>query len=77
MVAGVLSDIQDNLEGLDRALACTGGYEAVFRGHTHERMEERVGGTLLVNPGEVLGWKGPATVALHDTATGEVEFVAL
>jgi putative phosphoesterase len=58
-----------------RALARTGDYHAVFHGHTHERAEERVGDTLLVNPGEILGWKGPATCAVWDTETRLIEFL--
>lgn len=60
-----------------RALARTGDYDAVFSGHTHERREERFGRTLWVNPGEVLGWKGPPSVAIWDTAAEAVEFVTL
>lgn len=60
-----------------RALARTGDYDAVFSGHTHERHEERVGATLWVNPGEVLGWKGRPSCALWDTAPNRVEFLDL
>jgi putative phosphoesterase len=58
-----------------RALARTGDYDAVFSGHTHERTEERFGDTLWVNPGEILGWKGPPTVFLWDTDGGGGRFV--
>ena len=60
-----------------RALARTGDYDGVFSGHTHERLEERFGGTLWVNPGEVLGWKGRPSLALWDTAANAVEHVVL
>ena len=60
-----------------QALARTGDYQAVFSGHTHERHEQRFGACLWLNPGEVLGWKGPATVALYDTATHAAEFLIL
>jgi putative phosphoesterase len=60
-----------------RALARTGDYDAVFSGHTHERHEERFGGTLWVNPGEVLGWKGAPSVAVWDASANSVEFLAL
>lgn len=52
-----------------RALARTGDYDAVFSGHTHEAHEERFGEALWVNPGEILGWKGPPTLYLWDPAT--------
>jgi putative phosphoesterase len=58
-----------------RALARTGDYDAVFSGHTHERHEEVLGDTLWVNPGEILGWKGPATCVVWDTETNTAEFV--
>jgi len=60
-----------------RALARTGEYQAVFSGHTHVFHEERLGDCLWLNPGEVLGWKGPATCVLYDTATNTAEMVAL
>lgn len=58
-----------------RALARTGDYDAVFSGHTHERHEERLGDCLWVNPGEVLGWKGPSTAYLWDTEGNRGRFV--
>ena len=57
-----------------QALARTGDYDAVFSGHTHERHEERFGEALWVNPGEILGWKGPATVYLWDPASNRGRF---
>lgn len=51
-----------------QALARTGDYDAVFSGHTHEAHEERFGDALWVNPGEILGWKGPPTLYLWDSA---------
>ena len=60
-----------------RALAATGDYAAVFSGHTHEVRQERLGDCLWLNPGEVMGWKGPATCAVYDTATRQAEIVTL
>lgn len=60
-----------------RALARTGDYDAVFSGHTHERHVEPIGDTLWANPGEVLGWKGSASVAIWDTESNDFEFVEL
>lgn len=60
-----------------RALARTGDYRAVFSGHTHASHEERFGGCLWVNPGEVLGWKGPPSVAVYDTEAHTAEFILL
>jgi hypothetical protein len=60
-----------------QALARTGDYHAVFSGHTHERHEERFGDCLWLNPGEILGWKGPASCAIYDTATRSAEMLIL
>ena len=60
-----------------QALARTGDYSAVFRGHTHDRHEHRFGDTLWVNPGEVLGWKGHPSVAVWDTEANVVALVEL
>lgn len=60
-----------------KALARTGDYQAVFSGHTHERHEEKIGDCLWLNPGEILGWKGPATCAIYDTSTNSAEVVTI
>jgi putative phosphoesterase len=60
-----------------QALARTGDYRAVFSGHTHELHQEKFGDCLWVNPGEVLGWNGPATCAIYDTATNAVEIIKI
>ena len=43
--------------------------DAAFFGHTHEFCEARVGGTLVLNPGEILGMKGTPTFCVYDTDT--------
>ena len=51
-----------------RALASSGNYDIVLFGHTHEAMVEKHGGTLLLNPGETLGYlTGKPSVAVVDT----------
>lgn len=59
------------------ALHQSGIYDVVITGHTHERVNKRIGDTLAVNPGTAHGFEGEATVALLDTETGKVEFVGL
>ncbi len=54
-----------------QGLAASGRYDAVFFGHSHEQHLTRVGDTLLLNPGEVMGRLGPSTYALYDTQTGQ------
>lgn len=60
-----------------QALARTGDYQAVFSGHTHTQTEERFGECLWVNPGDVMGWQNPPTVAIYDTETNSANIVTL
>jgi len=58
------------------ALALSGKYHVVVHGHTHLKRAEKVGGALVVNPGEACGYVyGVRSVALLDTATLKVEFI--
>ncbi|HOA24728.1 MAG: metallophosphoesterase [Aggregatilineales bacterium] len=52
-----------------RGLAASGQYDVVCYGHDHTLHEERVGETLLVNPGEIMGRFGRSTFMLLDTDT--------
>lgn len=61
--------------GIARGLALSGLYDAVFYGHDHTPYQERVGGTLLLNPGEVMGRFGKSTFAAYDTKTGDGEII--
>ncbi len=58
-------------------LAATGKYDAVFSGHTHVFMEERIGETLWVNPGEIMGRFGEPSFVLYDTGSGTIERVMI
>ncbi len=60
-----------------QALARTGDYAAVFSGHTHQAHEQRFGHCLWLNPGEILGWQGPPTCAIYNTATNTAELITL
>jgi len=60
---------------IGKALARGGVYDLVCHGHSHERLIDIDGGTLRVNPGEVMGRFGMSTYALYDTATGEAKVV--
>lgn len=62
---------------IGEGLAATGKYRAVFSGHTHEFMQQQVGGTLWVNPGEIMGRYGEPGFVLYDTETGEFERVLI
>jgi len=53
-----------------RTLASSGNYDIVLFGHTHEAIIEKHGNTLLLNPGETLGYlTGRASIAVVDTDT--------
>lgn len=60
-----------------QGLAASQRYDAVFFGHSHKQHLARVGNTLLLNPGEVMGRFGRSTCALYDTETGQATIHAL
>ena len=64
-------------EEIAEAKAKSGKYDFVFYGHTHEKKEERIGDCLLLNPGEILGWRYPPSYAIVDLETKEVSFVVV
>ena len=59
------------------AYAATGEYDAVFYGHIHLAGDERIGETLLLSAGELMGFKETPSFALYDTATNAAERVSL
>ncbi len=58
-------------------LASTGNYDLVCYGHNHTADKKKIGNTLLLNPGELMGWKGKVSLAIYDTETNEVEIIDL
>jgi putative phosphoesterase len=56
-----------------RGMAALGEVDACFFGHSHEFHEERVNGRLVLNPGEILGMKGPPTLCIYDTEADAFE----
>jgi putative phosphoesterase len=62
---------------IGRALARGGVYDLVCHGHSHERLIERDGEALRVNPGEVMGRFGLSTYAVYDTSSGQAELVVV
>ena len=60
-----------------KGLASTGSHVAVFYGHMHRRRSEKVGGTALINPGELMGLKEEPGWIIFDTATGKEEHFTL
>ncbi|MBN1317670.1 MAG: YfcE family phosphodiesterase [Anaerolineales bacterium] len=53
-------------------LAASGIYDLVCYGHDHTLRYERIGKTMIVNPGELMGRFGRSTYAIVDTETGVV-----
>ncbi len=67
--------------GLVDALVSCGKYDAVFHGHTHQRVNEHQGKTLSLNPGSLMqetssAIKG-ASIALYDTQTHTATHILL
>ena len=58
-------------------LAATDKYDAVFSGHTHVFSAQRVGDTLWVNPGEIMGRFGEPSFVIYDTESGDFERVMI
>lgn len=50
-----------------KKLAVSGKYDYVFYGHNHTPWEEKVGQTILANPGTLAGMFNKATFAVLDT----------
>lgn len=62
---------------LARGLAVTGNFDLVCYGHDHTALAEWLGPCLLLNPGELMGLKGPSTMAVVDSTTRAVESIDL
>lgn len=54
-------------------LAATSSYDAVFYGHTHQFKNQKVGRTLLVNAGEIMGKNSAPSFVIYDTASHRIE----
>jgi putative phosphoesterase len=54
-----------------RLIAASGEYDVVCCGHNHVFAIERVGKTLLINPGEIMGRFGTSTYVMYDTELDE------
>ena len=59
------------------ALASTGKYDIVFFGHTHQKKDEMIQETRLINPGEIMGRLGKPGYAIYDTSKDELSFIDL
>jgi len=62
---------------LAEGLAALGHYDLVCHGHDHRTRLERRGKTLLLDPGDVMGWQGRPTCAVYDTEFHKAEILDL
>ncbi|MDP8219467.1 MAG: metallophosphoesterase [Candidatus Theseobacter exili] len=59
-------------------IAANQSVDIIVHGHTHEKRVDKIGKTLIVNPGECGGWLGgKATAAILETGDLSVEIVNL
>jgi putative phosphoesterase len=58
-------------------VAASGRYALVCYGHNHRAAVVKIGQTLLLNPGEVMGRFGISSIALYDTEANEAVFYSL
>lgn len=70
----------DYQEIIDALVTC-GKYDAVFHGHTHQKINSHFGSTLSLNPGslvlETLGKSLGASIAIYDTAAHQAHHIPL
>ena len=60
------------------AIVNSGYFDAVIHGHSHNRSVEKMGKTLVINPGELCGYlTGKSTLALLDTVKREAKIIEL
>jgi len=66
-----------HIDKFAKGLASTKKYDAVFYGHTHKTGVEKIGKTLLANPGEIHGLKGECSFGIYDTETNEIKIIKI
>lgn len=57
--------------------AKTGEYDMAIHGHTHMFTQEKIGNTLLLNPGNIGGHIEPAGFVIFDIESGEMKKIEL
>jgi putative phosphoesterase len=58
-------------------LASTAKYKMVCFGHSHVFLEKRIGNTILLNPGEIMGKEGNPGFCMVDTVGGNIRRISL
>ncbi|MHA1110144.1 MAG: metallophosphoesterase family protein [Promethearchaeota archaeon] len=62
-------------ESLIQSLAASKKFDYIVTGHLHEKRNEKVGKTRIINPGEACGYiSGTASIAILDTELDSVEY---
>jgi uncharacterized protein len=60
------------------SIAKSGDFDAVFYGHDHLKSKESIGDCLVLNPGEVGGYKtGISSYAIYDTQTNDADIFVI
>lgn len=62
--------------GIVEALITCGKYDAVFHGHTHQRINQHYGKTLSLNPGSLMK-ETSDSIAFYDTSTNLATYFLL
>ena len=69
-----LTHVPDNLESESMIKE----YDLLIFGHTHNAEVKKIGGSVIVNPGEAGGWLyGKATIAIADLESLSVKIISL
>jgi len=58
-------------------MAASGKYDYVFYGHTHIKVDKKIGNTLLINPGELTNLRTKGSFVILDLESGKYEFIDL
>jgi uncharacterized protein len=67
-----------HLTGQVDELLRSGSFDYVFKGHSHQHRDERIGGTRLINPGALGGMRREERRAcILDLASGQARFVEI
>lgn len=61
-----------------KSLAISNQFDIIASGHTHQAKIEKIGSTLVVNPGEACGWLfGKATIMIVDLDSMDARLIDL
>ncbi len=62
-------------ESLIQSLASSNKFDYIIKGHIHEKRNEKMGKTRVINPGEACGYlSGTASIAILDTELDTVTY---